>query len=50
MEKIENGVCYDTALEYFLERGLLVDFMLQKVLTNGELGIIMITEIKERRQ
>lgn len=36
MEKIENGVCYDTALEYFLERGLLVDFMLQKVYGNKE--------------
>ena len=36
MEKIENGVCYDTALEYFLERGLLVDFMLQKVYGNDE--------------
>ena len=31
MEQIENGVYYDTALEYFLERNLLVDFMLQKV-------------------
>ena len=36
MEQIENGVCYDTALEYFLERGLLVDFMLQKVYGNKE--------------
>ena len=36
MEKIENSVCYDTALEYFLDRGLLVDFMLQKVYGNRE--------------
>ena len=36
MEQIENGVCYDTALEYFLERGFLVDFMLQKVYGNQE--------------
>ena len=36
MEQIENDVCYDTALEYFLERGLLVDFMLQKVYGNKE--------------
>ena len=36
MEQIENSVCYDTALEYFLERGLLVDFMLQKVYGNKE--------------
>ena len=36
MEQIENGVCYDTALEYFLDRGLLVDFMLQKVYGNKE--------------
>lgn len=36
MEKIENSVHYDTALEYFLERGFLVDFMLQKVYGNKE--------------
>ena len=36
MEKIENSVYYDTALEYFLERNLLVDFMLQKVYGNKE--------------
>ena len=36
MEQIENGVCYDTALEYFLDRGLLVDFMLLKVYGNNE--------------
>lgn len=36
MEQIENSVCYDIALEYFLERGFLVDFMLQKVYGNKE--------------
>ena len=36
MEQIENSVYYDIALEYFLERGFLVDFMLQKVYGNKE--------------
>ena len=36
MEQIENSVCYDIALEYFLDRGFLVDFMLQKVYGNKE--------------
>ena len=36
MEQVENSVCYDIALEYFLDRGFLVDFMLQKVYGNKE--------------
>ena len=36
MEQIENSVCYDIALEYFLERNFIVDFMLQKVYGNKE--------------
>ena len=31
MEQVTNNVTYDLALEYFLDRGFLVDFMLQKV-------------------
>ena len=36
MEQVTNNVTYDLALEYFLERGFLVDFMLQKVYENKE--------------
>ena len=36
MEQVTNNVTYDLALEYFLDRGFLVDFMLQKVYGNKE--------------
>ena len=36
MEQVTNNVTYDIALEYFLDRGFLVDFMLQKVYGNDE--------------
>ena len=36
MEQATNNVTYDIALEYFLDRGFLVDFMLQKVYGNRE--------------
>ena len=36
MEQVTEAAFYDTALEYFLERGFLVDFMLQKVYGNKE--------------
>ena len=36
MEQVTNNVTYDLALEYFLERNFLVDFMLQKVYGNKE--------------
>ena len=36
MEQVTEVAFYDIALEYFLERGFLVDFMLQKVYGNKE--------------
>ena len=36
MEQVTNNVTYDLALEYFLDRGFLVDFMLLKVYGNKE--------------
>ena len=36
MEQVAEVAFYDIALEYFLERGFLVDFMLQKVYGNKE--------------
>ena len=36
MEQVTNNVTYDLALEYFLDRGFLADFMLQKVYENKE--------------
>ena len=36
MEQVTNNVTYDLALEYFLERNFLVDFMLLKVYGNKE--------------
>ena len=36
MEQVIEVAFYDIALEYFLERGFLVDFMLQKVYGNKE--------------
>ena len=36
MEQVTNNVTYDIALEYFLERGFLVNFMLLKVYGNKE--------------
>ena len=36
MEQVTNNVTYDIAIEYFLDRGFLVDFMLQKVYGNNE--------------
>ena len=36
MEQVTNNVTYDLALEYFLDRGFLVDFMLRKVYGNRE--------------
>ena len=36
MEQVAEVAFYDIALEYFLERGFLVDFMLQKVYGNQE--------------
>ena len=36
MEQITEAAFYDIALEYFLDRGFLVDFMLQKVYENKE--------------
>ena len=36
MEQVTEVAFYDIALEYFLERGFLVDFMLQKVYGNRE--------------
>ena len=36
MEQVTNNVTYDLALEYFLERNVLVDFMLLKVYGNKE--------------
>ena len=36
MEQVTNNVTYDIALEYFLDRGFLVDFMLQKVYGSKE--------------
>ena len=36
MEQVTNNVTYDIALEYFLERNFLVDFMLLKVYGNKE--------------
>ena len=36
MEQVTEVAFYDIALEYFLERNFLVDFMLQKVYGNKE--------------
>ena len=36
MEQVAEVAFYDLALEYFLDRGFLVDFMLQKVYGNKE--------------
>ena len=36
MEQVTEAAFYDIALEYFLERNFLVDFMLQKVYGNKE--------------
>ena len=36
MEQVAEVAFYDIALEYFLERGFLVDFMLRKVYGNRE--------------
>lgn len=36
MEQVTEVALYDIALEYFLDRGFLVDFMLQKVYENKE--------------
>lgn len=36
MEQANDTITYDIALEYFLERNFLVDFMLQKVYRNKE--------------
>ena len=36
MEQVTNNVTYDLALEYFLDRGFLVNFMLLKVYGNKE--------------
>ena len=36
MEQVTEVAFYDIALEYLLERGFLVDFMLQKVYENKE--------------
>ena len=36
MEQVTEAAFYDIALEYFLERGFLADFMLQKVYGNKE--------------
>ena len=36
MEQVTEVAFYDIALEYFLERNFLVDFMLQKVYENEE--------------
>ena len=36
MEQVTNNVTYDLALEYFLARNFLVDFMLLKVYGNKE--------------
>ena len=36
MEQVTEVAFYDIALEYFFERGFLVDFMLQKVYANKE--------------
>ena len=36
MEQVTEVAFYDIALEYFLERGFLVDFMLRKVYGNRE--------------
>lgn len=36
MEQVTNNVTYDIALEYFLERNFLVNFMLLKVYENKE--------------
>ena len=36
MEQVTEVAFYDIALEYFLDRGFLVDFMLQKVYGNRE--------------